>query len=128
MLPSRVAETMQSKRLWSNMATAILLLANGVLLGIFESSYVLPAPFLLASYLYFTPSTLKRGRIIGIATLVIVALSMILGLNYLFAGLTGYGAALAQGLVVIGLNVVITIQVVSLFLPARTSSDEGNKT
>jgi len=107
---------MRSQPSWINTTTAILLLVNGILLGIFESSYVLPIPFLLAAYLHFMmPADLKRRRMLAIATFVIVALGLIFGLSYLTAGFSGSGLALAEGVALVALNTIVTALVVHTF-------------
>jgi len=107
---------MRSQPSWSNTTTAILLAVNGILLGIFESSYTLPVPFLLAAYLHFMmPADLKRRRMLAMATFIIVAFSLIFGLSYLAAGFSGSGLAMAEGVALVALNTIVTALVVHTF-------------
>jgi len=82
---------------------------NGVLLGIVESNYALPIPFLLAAYLYFAvPANLKKRRLLTVATFTIVTFSLLFGLSYLTAGLGGSGLALAEGVAIVALDTAVT--------------------
>jgi len=104
----------------SNTVTAVLLLVNGILLGIIKSNYVLPVPFLLAAYIYFMTPANSRRRFLAVATLMIVAFSLLFGLSYLTAGLSGSSLALAEGIALVVLNTMITALVLSAFLRKTT--------
>lgn len=118
---------MWSQPSWSNTVTAVLLLAIGILLGIIESSYALPIPFLLAAYLYFMmPASLKNRRFITMATLIIIAFGLIFGLSYLTTGLGGSNLALAEGVTIVALNTIVTALVVRTVL-SRKATPQASK-
>jgi hypothetical protein len=102
------------------LAIALLLLIDGVLLAIAESSILLPVPFLLAAYLYFLPTTNLRRQLIGAATLALVALSIILGLSEFSTGLASSVLLLIIGIAVIGLSMVVAALVLNMFFIRKT--------
>jgi len=114
---------------WGYMAIALLLLIDGVLLAIAESSILLPLPFLMAAYLYFSPTTNNLGRqLIGAATLALMALSVILGLSELTTGLGGPVLQLITGMVIIGSSMAVAALVLSMFfIPRALGKDTQEK-
>lgn len=97
------------------MAIALLLIIDGLLLAIAESSVLLPVPFLLGAYLHFFPTIGLRRQLIGAATLALMALSVILGLAELSTGLAGSVLLLIIGIAVIGSSMVVAALVLSMF-------------
>jgi len=102
------------------LAIALVLLIDGVLLAIAESSILLPIPFLLAAYIYFTPTANLRRQLIGAATLALMALSIILGLTELTTGLASSVLLLIIGISVIGLSMVVAALVLNMFFIRKT--------
>ena len=100
---------------WGYAAIALLLIIDGVLLAIAESSVLLPVPFLLGAYLHFFPTTGLRRQLIGVATLALMALSVVLGLSELTTGLASSVLLLITGIAVIGSSMAVAVLVLSMF-------------